>query len=62
MEDLKNGKKRKREAVESDDEGESAKKKQKLPDDPEKCKKQIARLKQSIAKWETKKTEKVREI
>jgi hypothetical protein len=44
---------------EKDGDKEKKKKKQKLPTDPDKIKKAISKIEERIAKWKTKKTEKV---
>jgi hypothetical protein len=61
---IKSGKKPPQEeesSSESGSEGEDKekKKKRKLPDDPEKLKKMVDKIDSQIAKWNTKKTEKV---
>jgi len=61
---LKGGSSKKRkkskEENEEEEDGEDGKKKKKraLPDDPDKCKKQIEKINERISKWETKKIEK----
>jgi len=59
---LKGSNKKKRKQPEKDEneeeEGETPKKKQKLPDDADKCKKAISKIEERIAKWNIKKVEK----
>jgi hypothetical protein len=56
---LKGEKPKKKEKKKNEDGEEEEEKERVIPDDPDKIKSKIAKLEESIHKWETKKTDKV---